>query len=114
MIRATTPKHMFTFDVNPEETFSEILITYAQNGKIVLEKHKSDLSFEKCDCFGGKAVYTAVVRLTQEETNMFAANPKGIVSVQVRALTEDGDALASDIEQISVQNVLNDEVLTCD
>ena len=69
MIRATTPKHSFTFDVNPEETFSEILITYAQNGKIVLEKHKSDLTFEACDCFGGKPVYTAFVKLTQEEKN---------------------------------------------
>lgn len=114
MIRATTPKHIFTFDVNPEEAFSEILITYAQNNKIVIEKHKSDLTFETCDCFGGKPVYKAYVKLTQEETNLFSANPKGVVSVQVRALTESGDAIASDIEQISVQNVLNDEVLTCD
>lgn len=111
MIRATTPKHIFTFDVNPEETFSEILITYAQNEKIILEKHKSDLTFEICDCFGGKPVYTAFVKLTQEETKLFAANPKGVVNIQVRAITEDGDAIASDIEQISVQNVLNDEVL---
>lgn len=111
MIRATTPKHMFTFDVNPEETFSEILITYAQNGKIVLEKHKSDLTFETCDCFGGKTVYRAFVKLTQEETKLFSANPKGIVNIQVRAITENGDAIASDIMQISVQNVLNDEVL---
>ena len=111
MIRATTPKHIFTFDVDPEETFSEILITYAQNGKIVLEKHKSDLMFETCDCFGGKLVYRAFVKLTQEETKLFTANPKGVVSVQVRALTEDGDAIASDVDQISVQNVLNDEVL---
>lgn len=111
MIRATTPKHIFTFDVDPEETFSEILITYAQNGKIILEKHKSDLSFETCDCFGGKSVYTAFVKLTQEETKLFTANPKGIISIQVRAITSDGDAVASNIEQISVQNVLNDEVL---
>lgn len=111
MIRATTPKHMFTFDVDPEETFSEILITYAQNGEIVLEKHKSDLTFESCDCFGGKTVYTASIKLTQEETNLFSANPKGIVNIQVRAITENGDAIASDIMQISVQNVLNDEVL---
>lgn len=114
MIRATTPKHSFTFDVNPEETFSEILITYAQNGKIVLEKHKSDLTFEACDCFGGKPVYTAFVKLTQEETKLFAANPKGVVDIQVRAITPNGEALASEIERISVQNVLNDEVLTCD
>ena len=111
MLRATTSKHSVTLDVNHEETFSEILITYAQNGKIILEKHKSDLTFETCDCFGWKPVYTAFVKLTQEETKLFAANPKGIVNIQVRALTEDGDAIASDIEQISVQNVLNDEVL---
>lgn len=114
MIRATTPTHRFFFDVDPEESFQKILITYAQNGQIVLEKHESDLSFESCEDFSGKSVYIASLKLTQEETNLFNAKPKGTVSIQVRAITPEGDAVASDISNISVENVLNDEVLTCD
>ena len=111
MIRATTPTHRFFFDDNPEENFQIILITYAQNGKIILEKHKEDLSFDSCDRLDGKTVYIASLKFTQEETNKFAANPKGTVNIQVRAVTYDGEAIASDISQISVENVLNDEVL---
>ena len=37
MYRATTPKHIFYFNVDPNETFEEILITYSQAGKIILE-----------------------------------------------------------------------------
>ena len=45
MIRATTPKQVFTFEQNPN-IFEKILITYAQNDKIILEKEKSDLTIE--------------------------------------------------------------------
>ena len=45
MYRATTPTHSFIFDIDPDETFRTILITYAQEGDIVLEKGKSDLTF---------------------------------------------------------------------
>lgn len=114
MIRATTPTHRFLFDMDPDESFEEILITYAQNNQIILEKHKKDLSFDRCDPICGKPVYIASLKLTQEETNLFTAKPKGNVNVQIRAITSDGDAVASDILQIPVKNVLNDEVLTCD
>ena len=109
MYRATTPKHVFTFDVNPDEMFSQILITYVQNGKIILEKHKEDLTFGTGTGCDGKSVFTATATLTQEETKFFKEN--GIVSIQIRALTYDGEAVASDKMSISVQNVLNDEVL---
>ena len=45
MIRATTPKHVFLFDADPS-VYSKILITYQQNGAIVLEKTKDDLTFD--------------------------------------------------------------------
>lgn len=35
MYRATTPTHSFIFDIDPDETFRTILITYAQEGDIV-------------------------------------------------------------------------------
>ena len=104
MIRATTPIHQFIFDTDPE-LFDRILITYAQNGRIVLEKEKEDLTFEE-QTEEGK--YPAYVRLTQEETKLFSERT---VNIQVRVLTQGGEALASDKKAIKVEDVLNDEVL---
>ena len=105
MYRATTPTHSFTFDVDPETTFKTILITYAQKDKIIFEKGKSDLSFSEAN--GG---YVATLTLTQEETNMFKAGDA--ITVQVRALTYDGEAIAFDKLTMKVSIVLNDKVLT--
>ena len=101
MIRATTPKHIFTFPepVDPSSCV-QILITYKQNGRIVLELQKSDLEID------GQTVSYA---LSQEQTRRFSPHHKA--SVQVRVLTPEGSALASGIEEIEVRNVLNDEVL---
>lgn len=103
MFRATTPLHKFTFEQDPN-LFEEILITYAQNGKIVLEKRKADLSFSA----GEDGGYLATVMLTQDETKLFH---RGLVNIQVRALTANDEALSSDILSIPVKDVLNDEVL---
>lgn len=78
MYRATTPTFNFTFDVNPDETFTEILVTFKQGNKILIEKRKSDLTFKEDG-------YTASFTLTQEQANLF--NPGKFVSIQVRALT---------------------------
>lgn len=111
MIRATTPKHVFTFEQNPSN-FSKILITYAQSDSIVLEKTKSDLTIEPVTNPSGKTVaYAAWFRMTQEEANRFVSGPGKQVSVQVRAKTPSGEVLASEKKTISVQDVLNDEVL---
>lgn len=111
MIRATTPRHVFVFeDIDPVENFSQILISYAQNDQIVLEKNKDDLEFSTETC-GKKQVYVASYRLTQEETKLFSSKPRNVVEVQVRALTNGGDVYASDKRSITVQDVLNDEVL---
>lgn len=40
MYRATTPQHDFLFDVDPQLVFKRILITYAQNNQIVLQKNR--------------------------------------------------------------------------
>ena len=111
MIRATTPKHTFIFEQDPDTSFDKILITYAQNGEIVMEKTKDDLEFGTgTDCHGDE-VFTATVQLTQEETKKFSAKPRNLVDIQVRVLTYAGEALASDKKSISVLDVLNDEVL---
>lgn len=111
MIRATTPKQVFIFELNPEN-FEKILITYAQNDRIVLEKEKSDLTFEPVTEGSGTIIgYSAWFRMTQEETKMFVANAGKLVSVQVRVLTTANEALASEKKTFSVMDVLNDEVL---
>jgi len=116
MIRATTPKHTFVFPLDPETRFAEILITYAQNGRVILNKHKSDLSFA---AEGSEAapVYTASLRLTQEETALFRPGRFGAgaanVTVQLRALDTDGLVFASEPAQLLLADVLNDEVLPC-
>ena len=111
MIRATTPKHIFIFETDPSE-YARILVTYTQGDEIIMEKGKDDLIIEQgqnpCSL---EPEWQAWCRLTQEETNKFAANPGKPVRVQVRALTTSGEALASDKKTIQVQDVLNDEVL---
>ena len=106
MIRATTPKHMFIFDTDPS-VYERILITYAQNGEIIIEKGKDDLTIEEITDSGVQK-YNAWFRLTQEEANKFSAK---MVAVQVRVLTTSGEALASEQMSFRVEDVLNDEVL---
>lgn len=109
MYRATTPKHIFYFNVDPNETFEEILITYSQAGKIILEKHKSDLSFDEKP--GQYNKYAAWFTLSQEEANMFAESKQDECSVQIRAKSTTGEVVAGPIEKVTVKAVLNDEVL---
>ena len=108
MIRATTPLQEFTFESNPAD-FARILITYKQDEVIVMEKTQNDLSFSSYIGEDGIIVYVAAFRMTQQEANLFQPEP---VRVQVRVLTSDGEALASDITTMRVTDVLDDEVLT--
>lgn len=99
MRRATTPTHTFELDIDPS-LIKEILITYSQNNKEVLSKRKKDITFDG---------NVAVVKLTQEEANLFMM---GIdIEIQVRAFTTSGDAPASDIFKEPCERVLNDEVM---
>lgn len=109
MYRATTPVHYFRFDTDPS-LYKEILITYAQGDKIVLEKHKADLQFKEEKKWNK---YTAYFRLTQEETKLFSASiGASPVFIQIRVMTDADEVLASDKKRVTVQSVLNDEVMT--
>lgn len=101
MKRATTPTHIFTLPFSYSETVSKCLITYKQNDEIVLTKTEKDIQVEN-----DKDI---VVKLTQEETISF--KPNTLVKMEIRVLTKNGDALASNIMQKAVEDVLNDEVL---
>lgn len=111
MIRATTPKHFFIFQIDPTG-FRRILVTYTQGDKIILEKEKDDLRFEQVvNPCTQETEWKGWYQLTQQETKLFEANSGKPVRVQVRVLTSDGDALASEKKTVSVVDVLNDEVL---
>ena len=109
MYRATTPKHTFVFDVDPVETFRTILITYAQDGQIVLEKGKDDLTVETGTGCDNETVYEATLTLTQEETSKF--NAESAVKIQIRALTYEDEVVASEKMTVPVKDVLDDQVL---
>ena len=96
----TTPKHTFTlpFDTSLIKT---VQVTYKQGDKIVLKKKT-----EACTLDGATISY----RLTQEETFLF--DQETTVRIQVRVLTHDGQAPASDVMYRSPQECLDDEVLT--
>ena len=108
MYRATTPTHRFVFNKLNPQTFQVLNIYYAQQGVELLKKEKSDCSFtvEETE---NETLYIAYVILTQEETKLF--KPKIPVKIQLRALTEDGKALASEEYEVPVFNDINDEVL---
>ena len=108
MYRATTPTHKFVFDSYNPETFQVLNIYYAQQGKELLKKEKIDCNFYTKETEKG-IVYIAYVILTQEETKLF--KPKVPVKIQLRAITQDNKALASEEYEVPVFNVINDEVL---
>ena len=99
MRRGTTPTHTFTipFDV---ANVSDALIVYAQNDLEILRK-----TAPHCHMDGN----TISVELTQEETLKFNCHKK--VQIQVRVLTTEGKALASNIITADVEKCLSNEVL---
>lgn len=108
MYRATTPTHTFEIDIDPS-TLKTMLLTYKQGNGIVLEKEKSDLTITS-ETVQQKTVYLCSFKLTQEEANLFVEGTP--VQIQMRALTFDGNAYASNKVTLDVDDVLNDEVLS--
>lgn len=98
MIRGTTPTLEF---VLPFETslLAEAYVTLSQSDGVVLDKPLSE-----CTLDGNKMT----VKLTQEDTLKLKT---GLVEVQIRAKTIDGDVIASDIILTSAQKILKDGVI---
>lgn len=99
MIRGTTPTHIFETDLSTEN-LKNIQIVYVQGRKIVVEKRYRDCTLD------GKKI---TIRLSQEETLLFDSSQS--VEVQLRVLTNGGDALASRIMRVHCRECLSDEVL---
>ena len=112
MFRATTPVHEFVFYEDPTN-YVKILITYVQKKRIILEKTKDDLTFETyTPSDGSPTQYIASLQLSQEETKMFRTYDGTFVEVQVRVLDGEGNAYASEKQQVQLKDVLNDETIS--
>ncbi|MDO4377976.1 MAG: hypothetical protein Q4C64_02335 [Erysipelotrichia bacterium] len=107
MRSGTTPKIEITLDI-PLTTIKEIWVTFATViGTELLTK-------KKADCVIGTDKIT--VPLTQDET--LQLNPSSAtdnkVLIQVRVLTNDNQAFASAIDEIRVERILKEGVISSD
>ena len=111
MYRATTPVFTFEFDVDPDATFKRILAAFAQNDNVIVTKEKEDMTFIPAENDDGETIYTATVRFTQQEANKFNTKKGTKVTVHLRVLTYDDEAIAFDKQTMQLKDVLDDRVL---
>lgn len=83
--------------------YSQIKVTFAQEGNIVVEKNKSALTIDSTEG-------TVTVHLTQAETKLFDAAKMALM--QIRCFASANDAPGSCVFGIPVCPALNDEVLS--
>ena len=100
MTRGTTPINRFRC-VGVDLTDVEVLyITYKQEDFVVLEKEKEDCEIEW---------EYASVMLSQEETLAFSPNVP--VDIQIRGRFQNGNAFATDVVTVNVNDVQKDGVI---
>lgn len=73
-----------------------MIISYAQDGAVVVEKNKSDLQ-----------IVGNQIRLTLSQAETLKFRP-GAVKIQLRAKTDDGRAVASNIIATTTREILKD------
>ena len=93
----TTPTHTFTLTPDLSGVAAKVRVVYSQGDEVILTK-EAQLSGND-----------AIVKLTQEETLKFS--PALRVEIQLRILTNGGDALTSDIILRKPYECLEKEVL---
>lgn len=96
MRRGTTPTHIFETSIDLTQA-QIIFITYQQGDKTVVEKTIEDITVEPDKL---------TVTLTQAETLEFDRHKN--VRIQCRAKFEDGTAIASDILDVMVCEILKE------
>lgn len=97
--RGTTPIHVFNVDTDLRDA-EVVYVTYKQGSNKVLEKEKSQLTI------GEKSIE---LKLTQQETIKFKKSLP--VRVQIRARYIDGTAIASNIIETTVNDILKEGVI---
>lgn len=99
MQRGTTPTHTFTLPFGVENVRA-VQVIYRQNGENVLVLEIEDCTLSK---------NTISVHLTQEDT--FAFTESSNVEIQLRLLTADGEAMASNPLVVSCARCLTEDIL---
>jgi hypothetical protein len=96
MIRGTTPTLSFTLPFETE-LIKKLWVTFSQCNKEIFTLEKDDCELNE---------YEVEVKLSQRQTLQLL--PNAIVEIQLRVLTLDDVALASDVLHTSVQRILKD------
>lgn len=99
MIRGTTPTHIFNLPISTE-IIKDLRITYTQFRRTVIEKNLKAVTLDE------KSIR---LTLTQEETLQFRTSSP--VFLQMKVLTSNGAVLATKVQELSIDEVLNEEVL---
>ena len=134
LYRGTTPYHSFILPL-PKNKVEEIYITYWQNGQVILEKNKSEITLLNVDDNGfmidtnvgddidsnndfdeseENSECLATVHLSQEDTLKFKFYPaaeKNITAIQIRVLDTDGEAYDSEVIHERIYGVLKEGVI---
>lgn len=84
----------------PPATYSDVLVTFQQNGQNLINKSLDDLTIDGSDF---------IVELTQEETKMFTSGTRAWL--QIRCFVSDHEAPGSPVYPIEVMPALNDTIL---
>ena len=99
MRRGTTPQHTFTLPFDTAE-IEKIRVIYAQGDIVKVTKKETDCKLSENNI---------TVKLTQAETLRF--NHRMKTDIQLRVVTHDGEALASEIMSVPTCRCLDNEVL---
>ena len=122
--RGTTPYHSFVLPLKTED-ISQVYVTYLQNNEVILDKSISDVEIadieneyenasmnEPLEDFVPSCELT--VHLTQEDTlkfHFYPAAEKNVAVVQIRVLTTEGEAYASEPIHERIFGVLKEGVI---
>lgn len=99
MMQGTTPTHTFELPFDAS-TFKTVRVIYSQDDAPALVKTDGEVKISGS---------TISVQLTQEDTFKFSTDKR--VRIQIRLLSQDGEALGSEIITKSVQECLENEVM---
>lgn len=122
--RGTTPYHSFVLPLKTED-ISEVYITYLQNNEIIVDKTISDVTISDIDNEYENASMNEpledfvpscelTIHLTQEDTlkfHFYPAAEKNVAVVQIRVLTTEGEAYASEPIHERIFGILKDGVI---
>lgn len=99
MIPGTTPTHIFNLPISTG-IIKDLRITYTQFRRTIIEKDLNAVTLDE------KSIR---LTLTQKETLQF--KPSSPAFWQMKVLTSNGAVLATKVQELPIDEVLNEEVL---